>query len=472
MKYKAHDYQTYATEFIVSHPACCLMLDMGLGKTVITLTALWDLLLDRFEVGRVLIIAPKRVAAGTWPQEIRKWDHLSGITYSVVVGSEKERREALMRPAFVYIINRENVAWLVENGYFNFDMVVIDELSSFKSYQSKRFRALRKVRGKVKRVIGLTGTPGDLMDLWAEIGLLDMGVRLGRFITRYREQYFVPDKRNQMVVFSYKPRPGAEEEIYERISDICVSMKAKDYLQMPGLVVSNVEVEMDQKERAQYEQLKADLILPMEGGDIDAASAVGLSSKLLQCANGACYDENGTVRIIHDRKLDALEDLIEAANGKPILVAYWFQHDRDRIMKRFQAVPIDREEDIERWNRGEIPVAIIHPASAGHGLNLQSGGSHLVWFGLTWSLELYQQCCARLYRQGQKDTVTIQHIVTKGTIDEDVIRALEQKDVNQEAIMAAVKAELRRDTNAEARRETDSRLSEDGETKSGAERKD
>ena len=442
MQYKAHDYQAYASKFILDHPACCLMLDLGLGKTVITLTALWELLLDRFEVGRVLIIAPKRVASGTWPQEISKWDHLAGITYSVVMGTEEQRRKALMKPAFVYIINRENVVWLIENGYFHFDMLIIDELSSFKSYQSKRFKALRKVRSQIKRVIGLTGTPGNLMDLWAEIGILDMGERLGRFITRYRETYFVPDKRNQMMIFTYKPKPGAEEAIYDRIGDICVSMKAADYLKMPDLVVSNVEVKMDEKEQKKYDQLKGDLVLPMDGGDIDAASAVGLSNKLLQMSNGACYDENGTVRKIHDRKLDALEDLIEAANEKPILIAYWFKHDRERLMKRFQAVPIDKAEDIEKWNRGEIPVAIIHPASAGHGLNLQSGGSHLVWFGLTWSLELYQQCCGRLYRQGQEHTVTIQHIITKGTIDEKVLAALEKKDNTQEAIMAAVKAEL------------------------------
>ena len=442
MKYNAHDYQKFASDFILSHPACCLMLDMGLGKTVITLTALWDLLLDQFEVGRVLIIAPKRVAATTWPQEIGKWEHLKGITYAVVMGSEKERRAALMKPALVYIINRENVAWLVENGYFHFDMVIVDELSSFKSYQSKRFKALRKVRGQVKRIVGLTGTPGNLMDLWAEIGLIDKGERLGRFITRYREAFFVPDKRNQMVIFSYRPKEGAEEEIYDRISDICVSMKAKDYLQMPDLVVSDVEVKMSESERMKYEQLKSDLVLPMDDGDIDAASAVGLSNKLLQMANGACYDENGKVRIIHDRKLDALEDLIEAANGKPVLIAYWFKHDRDRLIERFGAEAIDKAEDIEKWNRGEIPVAIIHPASAGHGLNLQSGGSHLIWFGLTWSLELYQQCCARLYRQGQEHTVTIQHIVTKGTIDEDVIRALKAKDCTQEAIMAAVRARI------------------------------
>ena len=408
MQYKAHEYQTYASEFILSHPACALLFDLGLGKTVIVLTTLWELLLDRFEVGRVLIIAPKRVALATWPQEIEKWDHLKGITYSVVMGNERQRREALMKPAFVYIINRENVVWLIENGYFHFDMLVIDELSSFKSPQSKRFKALRKVRGQVKRVVGLTGTPGNLMDLCAEIGLIDMGERLGRFITKYRETYFVPDKRNQTVIFSYKPKPGAKEAIYDRISDICVSMKMKDYLKMPDLIVSNVEVSMDEKEQQQYDQLKRDLILPMEGGDIDAASAVSLSNKLLQMANGACYDENGIVRRIHDRKLDALEDLIEAANGKPILITYWFRHDRDRLMERFHAFPLNKAEDIAKWNRGEIPVAIIHPASFAYGLNLQAEGCHLVWFGLTWSLELYQQCCGRLYRQGQKHTVTIQ----------------------------------------------------------------
>ena len=442
MKYNAHEYQKYATDFILTHPACCLMLDMGLGKTVITLSALWDLLLDEFAVGRVLIIAPKRVAATTWPQEIEKWEHLTGITYSVVMGTEKERRAALIKPAFIYIINRENVAWLVEIGYFRFDMVIVDELSSFKSYQSKRFKALRKVRGSVKRIVGLTGTPGNLMDLWAEIGLIDKGERLGRFITRYREAYFVPDKRNQMVIFSYRPKEGAEEEIYDRISDICVSMKARDYLQMPDLIVSDVEVAMSEAEKKKYDQLKSDLVLPMDDGDIDAASAVGLSNKLLQMANGACYDENGKVKKIHDRKLDALEDLIEAANEKPILIAYWFKHDRDRLIERFGAVPIDTAEDIEKWNRGQISVAIIHPASAGHGLNLQSGGNHLVWFGLTWSLELYQQCCARLYRQGQEHTVTIQHIITKGTIDEDVIRSLMAKNCTQEAIMAAVRARI------------------------------
>lgn len=450
MEYKPHDYQKYAAEFIITHPACGLLLSMGLGKTIITLSALWELILDYFDIGKVLIIAPLRVARDTWPKEIEKWEHLKGLNYSVVVGTEKERRAALSKRAFLYIINRENVVWLIENGLFHFDMVVIDELSSFKSHQSKRFKAMRRVRGSVKRIAGLTGTPAPngLIDLWAQINLLDMGERLGRYIGGYRERYFLPDKRNRDVVFSYKPKEGAEEAIYEKISDICVSMKACDHLNMPKLMVSNVEVEMSEKERRLYDQLKADLILPFEGGDIDAASAVGLSNKLHQMANGACYDENGKIRILHDRKLDALEDMVEAANGKPVLIAYWFKHDRDRILERFDAVTIDKSEDITRWNNGEISVALIHPASAGHGLNLQEGGCHLIWFGLTWSLELYQQCNAGLWRQGQKETVTIQHIITAGTIDEEVLKALEEKDCTQEALLKAVRARIGEDMNA------------------------
>lgn len=444
MKYVPHEYQSYATEFIIEHPACGLLLDMGLGKTIITLSALWELLLDYFEVGRVLIIAPLRVAKDTWPKEITKWEHLNGLSYCVVVGTEKERREALNKKAFIYIINRENVTWLIENKLFHFDMVVIDELSSFKSHQSKRFKALRKIRGSVGHIVGLTGTPAPngLIDLWAQINLLDMGERLGRFIGGYRERYFMPDKRSRDVIFSYKPRAGAEDAIYEKISDICISMKATDYLNMPELVFSNVEVNMSEKEQKMYDQLKADLILPFEDGDIDAASAVGLSNKLQQMACGAVYDENGKVKWIHDRKLDALEDLIEAANGKPVLIAYWYKYDKERLIERFGAIPIDTSEDITRWNKGEIPVGILQPASGALGINLQEGGCYLIWFGLTWSLELYQQCNARLWRQGQKQTVTIQHIITKGTIDEDVLKALEAKDCTQEALLLAVKARI------------------------------
>jgi len=447
MKYCPHDYQTYATNFILQHPISAVFLDMGLGKSVITLTAIFDLVLDSFLIRKVLVIAPLRVARDTWPFEIEKWDHLKGMTYSVAIGTEQERKFALMRNVDVYIINRENVDWLVNKSGlpFDFDMVVVDELSSFKAYSSKRFKALRRVRPKVKRIVGLTGTPSGngLMDLWAEIGILDMGQRLGRFITHYRNKFFTPEKRNQLVVFSYKPLPGAEDEIYRLISDITISMKNTDYIKLPGLVMNEISVWLPEKEQKAYDTIKRDLILSLEGRDIDAANAAALSGKLLQMANGAVYDENGGVAHLHDRKLDALEDIIEAANGKPVLVAYWFKHDLERILNRFPAVKLDSAASIRRWNDGKIPLAVIHPASAGHGLNLQAGGSTLVWFGLTWSLELYQQTNARLWRQGQKDTVVIHHIITKGTIDEDVIRALKRKDKVQTALIDAVKANLK-----------------------------
>ncbi len=447
MKYCPHDYQTYATNFILQHPISAVFLDMGLGKSVITLTAIFDLVLDSFLIRKVLVIAPLRVARDTWPFEIEKWDHLKGMTYSVAIGTEQERKFALMRNVDVYIINRENVDWLVNKSGlpFDFDMVVVDELSSFKAYSSKRFKALRRVRPKVKRIVGLTGTPSSngLMDLWAEIGILDMGQRLGRFITHYRNKFFTPEKRNQLVVFSYKPLPGAEDEIYRLISDITISMKNTDYIKLPELVMNEISVWLSEKEQKAYDTIKRDLILSLEGRDIDAANAAALSGKLLQMANGAVYDENGGVAHLHDRKLDALEDIIEAANGKPVLVAYWFKHDLERILNRFPAAKLDSAASIRRWNDGKIPLAVIHPASAGHGLNLQAGGSTLVWFGLTWSLELYQQTNARLWRQGQKDTVVIHHIITKSTIDEDVMRALERKDKTQTALIEAVKANLK-----------------------------
>ena len=445
MRYKPHDYQKYATDFVLAHPCCGLILDMGLGKSVITLTALWSLILDSFDCARVLVIAPKRVAEDTWPQELAKWDHLKGLTWSLVMGSEKQRREALTKRAFLYIINRENVAWLVENCRWDFDTLVIDELSSFKSSKAQRFRALRKVRPLVKRVIGLTGTPAPntLIDLWPQIYLLDMGQRLGRFITGYRERFFTPDKRNRDVVYSYKLREGAEQQIYNLISDICVSMKATDHLKMPELISSRYTVHMDEEERRLYDTLKRDMILELAGGEIDAVNAASLSGKLLQMANGAVYDTEGRAITIHDRKLDALEDLIEAANGKSLLVAYWYKHDLARIRERFDAREIDSPQDIADWNAGKIQVALIHPAAGGHGLNLQYGGSTVVWFGLTWSLELYQQLNARLWRQGQTDrTVVVTHIVTAGTHDEDVLRALERKDAGQAALIAAVKAQI------------------------------
>lgn len=444
MKYSPHDYQKYATNFALEHPVCCLMLDMGLGKSVIALTALWLLALDSFEIGKILVIAPKRVAENTWPKELAKWEHLTGLSFSMVLGSKKQREDALVKKASVYIINRENVAWLVENYRWDFDTVVIDELSSFKSNQAQRFKALKKVRPLVQRVIGLTGTPtpNSLLDLWPQMFLLDIGQRLGHFIGGYRDRFFVPDKRNREIIYSYKPREGSEGKIYELISDICISMKAVDFLNMPEKINNRIEVTLDQKEQQLYDNFQKNMCLTIGDKELDAMNAAGLSNKLLQMANGAVYSEGKQVHHIHDRKLDALEDLIEAANGKPLLVAYWYKHDLARIRKRFEVRCIDTPEDIEYWNAGKIPVALIHPASAGHGLNLQEGGSTVVWFGLTWSLELYQQLNSRLWRQGQKNTVVIQHIVTRGTHDEDVMKALERKDVRQSALIAAVKARI------------------------------
>jgi len=449
---KLHDYQEYAVRFIEEHPIAAVLLEMGLGKTIITLTAIHELMYDSFEVSKVLIIAPLRVARDTWSAEIEKWEHLRPLTYSVAVGTEQERLSALRRPANIYIINRENVQWLIEDSGipFNYDMLVIDELSSFKNHDTKRFKALIKKRPKVKRVVGLTGTPSSngLMDLWAEFRLLDMGERLGRYIGRYRAEYFMPDKQNGNIVFSYKPQRDAEKRIYDKISDITISMKSTDHLKMPELVISEYTVRLSDEERQRYEQLKEELVLELPDGDITASNAAALSNKLSQMANGAIYSDEREILPIHDRKLDALEDIIESANGKPILIAYWFKHDLERITERLHKLHIpfstmDKADSIARWQRGELPVGLIHPASAGHGLNLQSGGSTLIWYGLTWSLELYQQTNARLWRQGQKSaTVVIQHIVTAGTIDGKVLKALKTKDKTQTALMNAVKAEL------------------------------
>lgn len=366
----------------------------------------------------------------------------------MATGSKEERLEALKTKADIYLINRENVDWLINKSglSFDYDMVVIDELSSFKSHRSKRFKALMKVRPKVKRVVGLTGTPSSngLMDLWAQFKILDMGKRLGRFIGHYRETYFKPDKRNGAIIYSYKPLPFAEEAIYEKISDITVSMKSEDYLDMPELVMNNIEVHLSEKEREVYETLRKELVVSIKDKEIDAVNAAALSNKLLQMANGAVYDENKNSIRVHDRKLDALEDLIEGANGKPVLVAYWFKHDLVRIKKRFDVRELKTSKDIKDWNEGNIPVGIIHPQSAGHGLNLQAGGSTLIWFSLTWSLELYQQTNARIYRQGQNDTVVIHHIITKETIDENVMKALDKKDVGQQELLEAVKARLKK----------------------------
>jgi len=452
MKYEPHDYQKYAINYIEEHPISAVLLSMGLGKTSITLTALNELLFDSFQAHRILVIAPLRVARETWPAEVDKWDHLQNLIYSVAIGTEAERRAALLKPADIYIINRENVQWLIEESKlpFNFDTVVVDEISSFKNYQSKRFRALMKVRPKIKRIIGLTGTPSanGLMDLWAQFRLLDMGARLGRFISHYRLDYFQPDKRNGQIIYSYKPLPGAADRIYDKISDITISMKSTDYLEMPELVSCEYPIRLSENERKRYDELKKDLVLQLPDGEITAANAAALTSKLCQMANGAIYTDDGDVTNIHERKLDALEDIIESAAGKPILIAYWFKHDLARITDHLTKIQVkfsklDSSESIRRWNSGELPIGLIHPASAGHGLNLQSGGSYLVWFGLTWSLELYQQTNARLWRQGQTaETVVVQHIVAKGTIDERILQVLTDKDKSQSALIDAVKADL------------------------------
>jgi SNF2 family DNA or RNA helicase len=453
MEYKPHEYQQYCIQYILDHTQAAIFLDCGLGKTSITLSAIEQLMYDSFEVNKVLVVAPLRVALVSWPDELRKWDQFKQLSFSVVCGTAKERMAALDVKADIYIVNRENLQWLIEKSGrpFDYDMVVLDELSSFKNWGSKRFRAFMKVRPKVKRVIGLTGTPSSngLMDLFAEFRVLDMGERLGRFITQYRTNYFKPDRMNGQIVYSYKLLPGAEEKIYEKISDITISMKAMDHLKMPELINTRYLVYMDEGETALYDEMRKDLILPYKEDEaITAANAAALSGKLCQMANGAVYSESGEVVHIHDRKLDALEDIIEAANGKSILVAYWFQHDLDRITKRLDSLKVtygrlSSEESTRKWNKGELPVALIHPASAGHGLNLQSGGSTLVWFGLTWSLELYQQTVARLWRQGQtEETVVVQHLIAKGTIDERIMEALSQKDDTQSKLIDAIKADL------------------------------
>ena len=453
MRFEPHDYQRYAIQFLEEHPIAALLLDLGLGKTVITLAAVLSLLHDSFEVRRVLVIAPLRVARDTWPLEIRKWDGMEIMTYAVAVGTRDEREEAVNAGADITIINRENVPWLVAfyGREWPYDMVVVDELSSFKNHQAKRFKSLMKVRPKVKRIVGLTGTPASngLMDLWAEVKLLDMGERLGRFIGRYREAFFKPAGMNPYtgVVFNYTLRPGAEDEIYRRIGDITISMKANDFLDMPEMVTVTHEVEMDPKERKVYESLKKDLVTEVDGESIDAANAAVLSGKLLQMANGAIYSDDGNVVTIHDKKLEMLEDLVEQANGQSVLIAYWFRHDRQRIMEHLSRLgykprELKTSEDISDWNDGKIAVGLISPASAGHGLNLQDGGHILIWFSQVWSLELVQQTNGRLYRQGQKETVTIHKIVCRDTVDVDVMMAIEKKDMTQDRLVEAVRARL------------------------------
>ena len=456
MNYTPHAYQQYAIDFIESHPIAAVILDMGLGKTSVTLTASADLMFDRFEISRVLVIAPLRVARMTWPDELRQWDHLRHLTYAVAVGTEQERRAALLQGADITIINRENLPWLVEKSRLplHYDMLVIDELSSFKNSQAQRFKAFMKLRPSASRVVGLTGTPSSngLMDLFAEYRCLDMGQRLGRFIGRYRAAYFTPEKTNGNIVYSYRLRPGAEDQIYERISDITISMKAMDHLKMPELIKNRYPVKLSASEREAYNRLKEDLIISpslTDDSTITATNAAALANKLSQLANGCVYDDDGRPLVFHDRKLDALEDILEAAMS-PVLVCYWFKHDLKRISERLDALHIKYTEirdpaSIRCWNAGKLQVGLIHPAAAGHGLNLQQGGHTMVWFGLTWSLELYEQCIARIWRQGQQSqTVVVTHIITERTIDEQILRALDAKSQTQEALISAVKAEISR----------------------------
>ena len=453
MKLTLHNYQVVAKDFIIGHPYAAVILDMGMGKTATTLSAVNELMFDRFEVTKVLVIAPLRVANTVWSDEIEQWAELRHLRYSKIVGTPKQRKVALQKDADIYIVNRENLPWLVEqcSPYFKWDMVVIDELSSFKSWQSKRFKAFMAMRPYMKRVVGLTGTPSSngLMDLFAEFKVIDGGERLGRFIGEYRSRYFEEGRRNGNIVYEYIPMDYAEYQIYDKIDDITISMKAMDYLAMPELISTKKLVYLTDKEKSDYKQFKKDYVLSdLEDGEVTAANAASLSNKLVQMANGAVYSDDYQVVSVHDQKLDVLEDIIEAANGEPVLVAYWFKHDLQRIEERLAKLKVKgtvlkAEDDIREWNKGNISVGLLHPASAGHGLNLQKGGHHLVWFGLTWSLELYQQTNARLWRQGQQaDTVVIQHIVTEDTIDEEILKALKNKEAQQSRLIEAVKAQV------------------------------
>lgn len=447
MKYDPHVYQDFATQKIIDNPYAGLFLDMGLGKTVSTLTALEQLKYDYFSIGKVLVIAPLRVAENVWSAEIEKWDHLRHLTISKVLGTQAERLVALSAPADIHIINRDNVVWLVQRlgRRWDFDMVVIDELSSFKNGDSKRFRALRKVRPLIKRMVGLTGTPAPngLIDLWAQIYLLDLGERLGKTLTGYRDRFFLPGARSGHQVYEWKLKKETEQRIYERLSDICISMEAKDWLKLPERVDRVVEVKLSDSAMKLYKQMERELLLPYMDGDIVANTAAVLANKLVQMANGAVYDENAGIREIHEAKLDALEDIVEAANGKPILVFYAYKHDLARIQKRFSdARKLETSKDMVDWNAGKVSMMVAHPASAGHGLNLQAGGNQIVWFGLTWSLELYQQANARLHRQGQLERVIVHHLVALGTMDAAVMKRLAGKAAEQYALINAVKARI------------------------------
>lgn len=447
MEYRPHDYQERAKEFIIEHDACGLFLEMGLGKTVITLTAIDELLHDRFDVSKVLVIAPLRVAEDTWSRESKKWDHLKHIKIAKILGDAATRKAALKQEADIYVVNRENVVWLIdylemERIKWPFDMVVIDELSSFKSNQAKRFKALRRMRPMMERIVGLTGTPAanSLMDLWAEMYLLDRGERLGRTLTAYRGTWFTPGYGNGYVTYKWTPRRGALEDITKRISDITVSMKAEDYLTLPDKIESTVEVRLDKIAEKAYREMERESLLELEGDEIAALDAAAVMSKLLQLANGFVYNASHEGIYIHKAKLDALDEIVEAADGSPVLVFYSFQADRIAIMEHFpDARVLEDDSTIEDWNKGNIKILLAHPASAGYGLNLQDGGHIMAWYGLPWSLEQYTQAVARLQRQGQKYPVMIYHIIAAGTVDEQVVKSLAKKDMTQGALLNALK---------------------------------
>ncbi|MEG2898260.1 MAG: DEAD/DEAH box helicase [Eubacterium sp.] len=450
MIYKPHNYQTYSKEYVIEHPKSGLFLDMGLGKTIITLSAIEELIYDRFEVDKVVILAPPNVARDTWPDEIEKWDHLKYLRVSMCLGNQKERIEGLQQEADIYIISNCLVDWLVnfmKVSKMRFDLLVIDELSAFKSASSNRFRALKKVAPTFKRIVGLTGTPApnNLIDLWPQMYSLDQGERLGKTITGYKNRYFYPEKYNGHIVYKWGLLQGSEESIYQAIGDVVISMKAKDYLQMPDRIDHVVEVEMGEKEKQNYKELKKEYCLELEGKDILAVNAAVLSGKLLQMASGAIYDIDQNVINIHDRKLEALDRILE--EGKRLLVVYQYKHSLSRIIERYRGKLRLREykckKDKDDWNKSDIDILLIHPKACKYGLNLQEGGSTVVWFDMTWSLDDYLQTNARLWRQGQKETVVIHHMVCKGTIDEKVIKALEGKENSQEALIKAVKAEMR-----------------------------
>lgn len=459
MRFVPHDYQRFAINKLIELPAAGLFLDMGLGKTVITLTAINHLMYYDMCVDRVLVIAPKRVAEDTWTTEAEKWDHLGGLIVSRATGSRAKRIKALSTDADIYVINRENVEWLVDwyrqiHRPWPFDMVVIDELSSFKSAQAKRFKALRQVRPLIRRIVGLTGTPtpNGLMDLWPQMYLIDQGERLGKTITGYRQRYFLPGKTNGYVVYSYELKTGSEERIRGLISDICISMKADDYLRMPELTVNDIPVTLSENELKLYKTMEKDQLLQVDEEEITALSAAAVYNKLLQMANGGVYADDGSVIEIHKRKLEALEEIIDTAGGQPVLVFYTFRHDFARLMQHFRKMhprTLKGQQDIRDWNEGKISLLLAQPASMGHGLNLQAGGHIIVWYGLNWSLELYQQANARLYRQGQRHGVIIHRLIAKGTVDEEVAKRLEKKDALQENLMEALKARIWKARNTE-----------------------